>query len=315
MHSYTAADTLPAKLLQDWETIKKITTTGRIPVIHVQLCPTNSCNLSCSYCSCAEEDRSLEMSYATLAKLVPVLKRNGCRAVTLTGGGEPLMHREINEMIVLMGLAGLKLGLTTNGENLGDLTDTAMQYLTWCRISHDDKRDLHDDYLNLIKATMQGGRQIDWAFSYVCSPEPDVKKINKLLTFASSNNMTHVRVVTDLLSEEKPDLLKLKLKSPLLVLQNRSNPERGMPCWAAYLKPLIAPDGRIYRCCGVQYALKTPSKKLPQELCIGHIDQYDEVIHDYTTVNQGLQCARCYYGDYNRVLGSLMEKLHHKDFQ
>jgi hypothetical protein len=218
-------------------------------------------------------------------------------------------------MIILMGLAGLKLGLTTNGENLGDLSETAMSYLTWCRISHDDQRELHDDYLELIKTTMRGGRSVDWAFSYVAGSEPDIKKINKLLTFATTNNMTHVRVVTDLLSETKPELNKLKIKSPLLVLQNRSNPEKGMPCWIAYLKPLIAADGKIYRCCGVQYALRTPSRKLPPELCIGHINNFEEAIRDYTNVSQGLQCTRCYYGDYNRVLGALTEKLSHRDFQ
>jgi len=51
--SYTAADAFPIKVLKN-----SILQNGKIKPFHIQLYPTNVCNLNCSFCSCANRNRN-----------------------------------------------------------------------------------------------------------------------------------------------------------------------------------------------------------------------------------------------------------------
>ena len=90
--SFTAADTMPVKLLQHPELIRGITEDRIIPPLHVQLIPTNRCNLNCSFCSCAGENRSEEMAWEQAEEVITLLQDQRTEGVTITGGGEPLLY-------------------------------------------------------------------------------------------------------------------------------------------------------------------------------------------------------------------------------
>ena len=93
-YSYTAADIFPIKVLMDRELQDSIKNTGMIIPRHIQLAPTNLCNQNCSYCSCDNRSKKDSLSLDEIKGIVNDAKDLGCVAMTITGGGEPLMHSD-----------------------------------------------------------------------------------------------------------------------------------------------------------------------------------------------------------------------------
>lgn len=323
--SYTAADSFPVKLFQNPELIRQIVTEGFIPPAHVQLIPTNRCNLTCSFCSCAEEDRSLEMNKEQLQRVISVLHPRLTRSVTITGGGEPLLYPYFYYMVQMLRDRHIKMGLVTNGVLLDKQSPEYLNKLTWCRISHgDDREELEPEYLAGFANMVKKCPDVDWAFSYVVGQWPKVEQIRDLILFANLHKFTHVRLVADLLQPEDVPMAWLQQElSGLLdhidipvIFQARKSPEKGKDCRICYLKPVLAPDMKIYACCGAQYALKEPSMKFPQELCLGEIKDLPDIIKQQSLKPfEGAEhCVKCYYGEYNRALGMLLSNTQHKEF-
>lgn len=322
--SFTAADAMPVKLLQNSKLIKSIVADKIIPPLHVQLIPTNKCNLKCSFCSCENEDRSIEMSTADLTNTFIVLSKLGTEGVTITGGGEPLLHGGLGFLINAAYDYSIKVGLVTNGLLLSKLPSETINKVTWCRISQGDMREKWGKLiLDRLSNTIKSAPDVGWAFSYVVSETTDVEKIKSFLKFADDHNFTHVRLVADLLCTDKIPMSDLEkelsgfindLKVPV-IFQDRKKPEKGHDCRVCYLRPVITPDSKVYACCGAQYAMKTPTLNFPKELCLGEVSQLPEIIAKSSEPFEGAKhCEYCYYGNYNRTLDMLMASTEHREF-
>lgn len=318
--SYMAADVLPVKLIQSLSVLEA-TKEGFIPPIHVQLIPTNKCNLKCSYCSCAKEDRDKEMSWSLFKKTVEQMNYAGTESVTITGGGEPTLHPLFSKMVHTLVKDKIKVGFVTNGLNLHNIDKKAINKAVWCRISHDDNRPFTEKYMMNLTSVVDACKKVDFAFSYVVTNKPDYKKMAKIVQFANDKNFTHVRLVSDLIGlndvkfSEVQENVKALVDDSKVIYQGRKEPRKGTDCYICYLKPVISADGRIYTCCGVQYALKEPSRTFPDELCIGEVSDLLRI----TSLKSGKPfdgsiCERCYYTDYNKVLSAMLEKVKHNEF-
>jgi hypothetical protein len=164
--------------------------------------------------------------------------------------------------------------------------------------------------------------EVDWAFSHVVSPNPNDDEIRRVIDFANRHSFTHVRLVADLLQTEKVDLdgLKRKLREQgvddhLVIYQARNKPKRGSDCYICYLKPVIGADCMVYACCGVQYALEKPSRKMPSELTLGSAFVMHKIIAQSHKPFDGSICKRCYYENYNVVLKAMLSKIDHERFK
>lgn len=83
---------------------------------HVELHPTNRCNINCFFCATKKIRDADEMPLETLARLIREMKQMGTRSVGLNGGGEPLFHRETQRFLTMLNQARLPIAnLTTNG--------------------------------------------------------------------------------------------------------------------------------------------------------------------------------------------------------
>ena len=101
------------------------------PVL-VHLIPMRRCNLTCTYCN----------EYDAISKPVPIdlmlrrldlLADLGTSMITVSGG-EPLMHPELDAMIVHMRRRGMVASIITNGyylnqERIERLNDAGLDYL------------------------------------------------------------------------------------------------------------------------------------------------------------------------------------------
>jgi len=116
---------------RDWDKAKHI-----YPVF-VELAPIGACNHRCQFC-CVDyigykPDRlSIEM----MRERLPELARLGVRSLHFAGEGEPMLHKNISEMIRLTKESGMDASLTTNASIMPtDFLDDALPHLSWIKVS------------------------------------------------------------------------------------------------------------------------------------------------------------------------------------
>jgi len=114
--------------------------------VHVRLKPTNRCNQRCSYCCYRNDalhlselmDERDEIPRDKMGEIVTDLANMGVRAVTLTGGGEPLCYPHILDTVRQLLDAGVKTALLTNAARLsGEISELLARRATWIRVSMD----------------------------------------------------------------------------------------------------------------------------------------------------------------------------------
>ena len=114
--------------------------TGAVPVpVTLELDLTLECNDKCPRCVSghARDDRHLPLS--RIERLLVEASELGIQGLTLTGGGEPLMHPEIRGVLGLVRRSGLSAGLFTNGGLLSELgiARELVRTFRWVRVSLD----------------------------------------------------------------------------------------------------------------------------------------------------------------------------------
>lgn len=99
---------------------------------------THRCNLMCIMCRQWREPALEELGLEDWKRITKDLKGNGIKNVHFTGG-EPLLRKDLTELISFVSENGLAVGLTTNGTLLGKeiLTDLINQGLRSIAISID----------------------------------------------------------------------------------------------------------------------------------------------------------------------------------
>ena len=317
--SYTAASTIPAKLFCNKELFEGITNRKIMP-IHIQVNPTNKCPLNCSFCSCANRDKRLELDYDTLKAITLDFVSLGTKTVTITGGGDPLAYPHIAEYVKFLHGNGIKTGFVTNGVLFKDSDADFFKYITWCRISLSDEYNLLTPKLKRMVWKVP----IDWSFSYVINPSTNIGNVAEAVEFANDCKFTHVRLVDNILDETAPskvqefkDGLPELVPDGLVIYQGRKTYFRGHKrCLISLLKPNIGPDGLLYPCCGIQYAKDIPSLDLNPKDSMGNPGAAVKEIWEKQEYYDGSSCKKCYYSDYNNILNIMWDssELKHKEF-
>lgn len=114
--------------------------------IHVRLKPTNACTHACRYCcyrnrrlpTGAEMDPRDRIPTAKLHELIEDFASMGVRAVTLSGGGDPLCHPAIGEVLRHLSRTPIAFALLSNGSLLSaPIAALLARAAAWVRISLD----------------------------------------------------------------------------------------------------------------------------------------------------------------------------------
>lgn len=325
--SFSAANVFPIKLFLDGNLAYRLQR-GYIPCYHIQLNPTNKCNFKCDFCSCGKVDRAVQFEWEELKGVMMEALRCGMKAITITGGGEPLMYPQINELFHLLGKHGVSIGMVTNGTLLNRLDDESRRNLSWLRISASDNlesqlehiRRTLDSWFAGIERFIEGGMkgQTDYstgenirdiAFSYVVGTHPKSLLILKLIHFANEHDFSNVRLVPDLnrldqvpLMSDLRNSFKGTVDDEIVNYQDRAEYKPGdKECWISLLKAFISADGYVYPCCGVQYA-KGETLDFDETMRMGKAVDIDKIIQAQKPFD-GTDCLKCYYHHYNQLLG------------
>lgn len=143
----------PLKAAWHLDRIAELRRGREIVPTHVQLVISDLCNQNCHFCSYrmdggfaseqfadADGNRNPKRFIPT-AKAIEILDdcaRVGVKAIEFTGGGEPTVHPDWQQIIAHAQARGLQTGLVTNGVRLREAP--ALERLTWLRISLDAGR-------------------------------------------------------------------------------------------------------------------------------------------------------------------------------
>jgi len=114
--------------------------------IHVRLKPTNRCNHRCNYCGYRNPalylsermDQRDQIPPEKMRQIVRDLVDMGVKAVTFSGGGEPLCYPDIVRAVEDLADGGVKVAMLTNGSLLtGRVAEVLGRRATWVRVSMD----------------------------------------------------------------------------------------------------------------------------------------------------------------------------------
>lgn len=136
------------KIFHHAELLKKIEKGERVAPIYIRIKPTNVCNQNCYYCHYKNPYLTLDeynpADYIPHDKMLEICKdmqEMGVRAVTFSGGGEPLAYPYIAETMQKILDAGIDLSIITNGTLLQGQNAELLSHAKWVRLSVDASRD------------------------------------------------------------------------------------------------------------------------------------------------------------------------------
>ncbi|WP_449419501.1 radical SAM protein [Phormidium nigroviride] len=136
----------PLKFLQFHQHLQAMTEGYVLAPVHIRVKPTNRCNHKCWFCAYRTDDLALggemrEQDSIPTEKMLALAHEfveMGVKAVTFSGGGEPLLYKPLPEVIDILAAGGIRVAALSNGANLkGPMADAFAQHGTWIRISLD----------------------------------------------------------------------------------------------------------------------------------------------------------------------------------
>ena len=132
------------KIFGHLEEIHKVKNGERIAPIYVRIKPTNRCNQNCYYCHYKNPYLELDQYQPTdeierekMLEIIRDFKDIGVKAVTFSGGGEPLLYPYIEETMESVLESGIDLSIITNGTLLNGKKAEILSRARWVRISQE----------------------------------------------------------------------------------------------------------------------------------------------------------------------------------
>ena len=129
----------PNKLFANTEWVQDFLCGRKVPPITLEMDITLHCNDRCPDCVQIWALQPRELSIEQIKGILCEAKEFGIKGLTFTGGGDPLMHSRIFEVIELVRQSGLHTGIYTNGGMLmvPGLAEALISTFAWVRISLD----------------------------------------------------------------------------------------------------------------------------------------------------------------------------------
>lgn len=132
------------KIFHHQDILQSLLKGERCTPLYIRLKPTNKCNQDCYYCSyrnpcldLSEYNMNDEIPYEIMMSLLEDMAAMKVKAVTLSGGGEPLLYPHIEKIIERLLEEKIDLSVITNGILLYGRKAELLSGAKWVRLSID----------------------------------------------------------------------------------------------------------------------------------------------------------------------------------
>ena len=132
------------KIFHHAELLQKLKAGERVAPIYVRIKPTNICNENCYYCHYKNAYLTLDeynpsdfIPHDKMMEIIDDMRDMGVKAVTFSGGGEPLVYPFIAEAMQKVLDSGIDLSIITNGMMLKEENAKILSRAKWVRLSID----------------------------------------------------------------------------------------------------------------------------------------------------------------------------------
>jgi radical SAM protein with 4Fe4S-binding SPASM domain len=335
----------PWKVAHHRNLLDKIRDGQPAPPLHVQLIPTNACPHNCRFCALhmsgypsneTFNDRD-KLTSEELTGIVYDCANMGVKAIELTGGGEPTVHRDFPELCSRIVQYGIKLGVVTNGTQPNDGIIDGLAAADWVRVSIDaGSSETYSAIRNVPSSFFTRARETIRTLAS-SRPRPVIgvgfvvtkdnwQEIIQACRHAKHDGADNIRIGAVFQNngpayfksfQREAELLCLRAEESLgdqtFTVYNRfyersiGQQSPDLPCCRyQLLKTYVAADGNVYRCCalannhrGLLGSIRpTGFKKL----------WFSEETQSLLCDLDARQCPACAYNDTNRLIDYLTDK-------
>ena len=128
-HPIRVAKWLEAK--DEWDKLKKV-----YP-IYVEISPYGGCNHRCTFCALDFMGyKNIALKKDVLMKTIKDMAKNGIKSVMFAGEGEPLLYKNLDEVVEFCNDVGIDSSLTTNFVPTNEKEiDSFVKYCKWIKVS------------------------------------------------------------------------------------------------------------------------------------------------------------------------------------
>jgi MoaA/NifB/PqqE/SkfB family radical SAM enzyme len=323
----------PYKLLLHREVLDKASRGELIYPISCEIDLTNLCNHKCIWCLYQDfrDRRPATLHKSKVFNILFQFKEKGLKSVVYAGGGEPLMHRDVAEILIFTKQLGLETAMVTNG---GLLTkgkaDTILNTCTFIKFSIDAAKEhtyykLHQhkghtlkDVFGWLEYCGKNKTKTAVGVAFLIHPE-NHKEVLETAMIAKDSGASYIQIRPVLLpgmkfsdEEYKTIMNQLEQTQKLAsydfkpyVIMHRFKEVQGLEkgfdyCMGHTLEGVVTATGEMYLCCIFRGIKK---------FCLGNLyNQTLEEIWEGEDRKEAIrnidlkQCPPCRYTKYNEIL-------------
>lgn len=341
------------KILCHPDKLDAILNERRTAPLYVRIKPTNICNQNCWYCVYANDkvvenrsvDRRESIPWEKMQEIIVNLSEMGTKAVTFSGGGEPLCYHHIYETLELVQQKNIDYAMISNGQALNEVARKALKDAKWLRISLDSvNQEMYqkirgvDTYStvmeNIEKFAQEKSAECVLGVNFVVTKDnySDIYEMCRMLSNLGVDNVKfsplmvkgaipeyHMKIrenIEEQLIKAKSDFQNAKFSIIDKYTNDASFDKKfGKKCTHCYIKEIftvIGADSKVYYCHQRAYT---------QTGMIGSLEQQsfkelwfsDETTEKFRKMIPQNECNfRCAFEERNELLDSLvnMDKRH-----
>ncbi len=299
-------------------------------IISTHISPEGTCNLRCPYCSVAYRNSfGNRIKLSVIKKYVNTLKKYGLKAVILTGGGEPTLYPQINELIEFIhDKAGLELALITNGTALTRIAPKNRTKFKWLRVSV-NLFDGWEKKINIPKEFINTKTTIGFSHIYTLEHNYGDKKIDykevlaKIIKLMDKFNAQYLRLLPNcLIKGDKFNyqhigldrlIASFKDKRIFHQLKIHQTPDFKL-CYQSYFRPYLSEEknpwnnkpGTVFPCDSI--VLNSSVKKFLDKYAVCSPEKIGEYLDKKIKqrFKPGIDCKGCVFVRNNKIIEHLV---------
>lgn len=278
--------------------------------VSCEIDPSNRCMLNCEFCMYKDyrKENAVDLELPVYEKLIHELKEIGVESITFTGGGEPLMNLNFNEMAKMAFDLGFQVGLITNGVLLNTIND--IEKFTFIRISLDagtsetyykiKKVDRFNLVLNNIKEAVSKKATVGLSF-VIC--EENKKEIRLAQHLAAELEVEYIQFKPAWVNGNSYRIFDSEEEiTRKTIVTQRYMAKNNLPCIIAGLVGIVGADSNLYFCCqyrgNEKFKLGSLKKNSFEELWGKRLGIFPDVS----------KCPQCRYMNYAKAYSDLIEE-------